>query len=142
MREVERIKMYFSLEDFLMMSAGSSKKIEELIKGELSQAHEARLKGNEGRARVCARRAAGWAVESIYAGEEAVKVPEANAYRFLQWFTEQSNVPVQLREAASRLTTRVGRDFTLPFEQDPLCDAEMIVDWILDSDIDNGKSFG
>jgi hypothetical protein len=105
------------------------KDLQNIIRQELQLARHAREQGNEGKARVCARRAAGWAVESIY-GEEQ-HLPESNAYRFLIWFKEQDDIPVELREAADRLTTRVREDFSLPFDQDPIEDAELIVDWIL-----------
>lgn len=97
---------------------------------ELKDARRARMNGNEGRARVCARRAAGWAIESIYTTTEGKSLPDANAYRYLQWFQQQDENPHALREAAGRLTTRVNEDFALPFDEDPLQDAELIAGWI------------
>jgi hypothetical protein len=35
--------------------------------------------------------------------------------------------PDELRAAAQRLTTRVAEDHSLPFKEDPISDAEMIV---------------
>ncbi|MDF1500715.1 MAG: hypothetical protein P1P76_09620 [Anaerolineales bacterium] len=115
-----------------MASRRSREELEEVVMREFEMAREARLEGNEGRARVCARRAAGWALESIYDPAQAEELPEANAYRFLSWFKEQGHFPGRLRAAADRLTARVAEDFTLPFEQDPLDDAEMIINWVLE----------
>ncbi|MGD2163071.1 MAG: hypothetical protein PVI81_04075 [Anaerolineales bacterium] len=105
--------------------------LQKIISDELAIAQKSREQGNEGRARVCARRAAGWAVESIYVPDQGQSLPDANAYRFLIWFKECERFPQNLREAAGRLTARVDKDFKLPFKQDPIDDAKMIVDWIM-----------
>lgn len=115
----------------------TSEDLHERISRELKHARASRLQGNEGKARVCARRAAGWAVESVYEKDASEVAREANAYHFLLWFKEQEQIPREIRAAALRLTTRVSEEFNLPFEQDPLDDAEFIVGWVLGSkDID------
>ncbi len=101
---------------------------------ELNDARTSRMQANEGRARVCARRAAGWAIEGLYDAGEAEPLAEANAYRYLQWFAGQEQFPENLRNAANRLTTKVDEDFNLPFEEDPLEDAELIVGWVFAQD--------
>ncbi len=115
-----------------MSVEGGIEALREKVYEELNEARNARMQDNEGRARVCARRAAGWAIESIYAAKEGEALPESNAYRFLQWFEQQQEHPRALREAAGRLTTRVNEDFNLPFTEDPLEDAEWIVGWVFD----------
>lgn len=114
-----------------MTSESRNENLKSLVERELKLGHQARKKGNEGRARVCARRAAGWAIQSIYSPGPGESYPEGNAYRFLLWFKDEGRFPPNLREAAERLTARVDEDFSLPFDQDPLDDAALIVDWIL-----------
>ncbi len=100
------------------------------IRTELEDADQARIDGNEGRARVCARRAAGWAVSFTRSLNEEREI-EANAYEMLQWLAQQADTEDAVRSAATRLTAHVGLDHTLPFPEDPLEDAWMIVDALL-----------
>jgi hypothetical protein len=123
------MKLEYSYSRGDSMAQFPDKDLQNVIRQELQAAKQSREQGNEGKARVCARRAAGWAAESIYDGEQ--HLPESNAYRFLIWFREQDDLPAELRKAADRLTTRVREDFSLPFDQDPIEDAELIVEWIL-----------
>jgi hypothetical protein len=104
--------------------------LKQTIHGELEDAKRARIEGNEGRARVCARRAAGWAVSVTRSLTEECDI-EANAYDMLQWLTQQADTPDAVRSAATRLTTRVSHDHTLPFPEDPIEDAWIIVQSLL-----------
>jgi hypothetical protein len=101
------------------------------IKLELDQAYMYRARGNEGRARVCARRAAGWAV-AIFRQQRFGAETHHNAYQQLRWFRKLENIPAELRKAADRLTTHVTPSHDLPHQQDPLQDAEMIVSALLE----------
>jgi hypothetical protein len=96
------------------------------IEAELSYARAAREHGKEGRARVCARRAAGWAVAARYPG-----IARHGALGLLRWL--QVSGPEELREAAQRLVVSVDLDHQLPHEQDPLLDAEQIVNTLIGS---------
>ncbi len=100
------------------------------IRKELGDANQARIDGNEGRARVCARRAAGWAASVSRSLTEEREI-ESNAYDMLQWLAQQANTPDTVRSAATRLSARVSHDHTLPFPEDPLEDAWMIVEALL-----------
>ncbi|NOR90874.1 MAG: hypothetical protein GQ524_11555 [Anaerolineales bacterium] len=104
--------------------------LQRTIHKELEDANRARIDGNEGRARVCARRAAGWAVSFTRSVNEKRKI-EANAYEMLQWLSQQADAPDAVRSAATRLTAHVSLDHTLPFPEDPLEDARMIVEALL-----------
>ena len=98
------------------------------IEAELRYARAARLRGKEGRARVCARRAAGWAI-ALYRhrqGEDQV-----GALRSLQWLAQSEGAPVELRRAAGRLVEQVDEDHQLPHSEDPIQDAELIISGIL-----------
>ncbi|MEW6568962.1 MAG: hypothetical protein AB1449_12515 [Chloroflexota bacterium] len=97
---------------------------------ELEAARAARARGQEGRARVCARRAAGWAVAD-YLQRLSGQPPHASAYDLLRRLQARDEAPEGLRRAAARLTARVTADFRLPHAQDPLEDARVIVEGLL-----------
>lgn len=108
------------------------------IAEELEAALRARRGGNEGKARVCARRAAGWAVgyafEDTFAGK-----PTANAYLLLQWLADHQGAAPDLRSAADRLTARIDEEHELPYPEDPLEDANLIVERLM-GDLGQGDS--
>ncbi len=111
------------------------------IQAELEQAEMARAGGNEGRARVCARRAAGIAAGVFLArharlpghtagapDEPSFTDPASSpsAYTLLQRLAVQSDVDPVIRQAAVHLTMRVSQDFTLPQEVDLIAEAKML----------------
>jgi len=105
------------------------------IEAELAYARAARRHGKEGRARVSARRAAGWAI--------AAQFPEnrqRDAYSHLRWLEGNAEVSRELRSAAGRLTEQVKEDHELPHPEDPLEDAGMIVVGLLGDDADRDGS--
>ena len=97
---------------------------------ELERAKAARAAGNEGKARVCARRAAGMAIESHYR-ERFGEADQPDALKLLRRFLHAPDTPEPLRAAAKRLATRVRADHTLPFSDDLLQDARNIVEGLL-----------
>ncbi len=92
------------------------------IEAELAYARAARKHGKEGRARVCARRAAGWAIAAHYPDSR-----QRGAYSHLRWLESNTEVSQELRSAAGRLTEQITEDHKLPHSEDPLMDAAMIV---------------
>lgn len=96
--------------------------INAIIHAELDAAQAARAAGNEGRARVHARRAAGKAAE-IYRTVYFPGGPRLNGFRHLQRIVADENLPGDLRAAAERLTVHVTPAHTLPHDDDPLEDA-------------------
>ncbi|HMK09123.1 MAG TPA: hypothetical protein VK449_08860 [Anaerolineales bacterium] len=94
---------------------------------ELRQADHWRSQGRMGRARVCARRAAGWAIVPLYR-QATGENPPASALRLLDWYRGFAAAPLHLRRAAERLTAHVDRDHNLPFAEDPIDDARRIVE--------------
>ena len=97
------------------------------VEAELHRAERAREDGQEAKARVCARRAAGWSLQPYY-HERTGFVPPANALELLRWFQTDEAAPLHLRHAAQRLTIRVTVGFRLPHVEDPLEDARRIVE--------------
>ncbi len=103
------------------------KSVAERAARELARAHEARRDGNKGRARVCARRAAGWAIGAYFASRTGA-APASNVLSLLHWLQQQTNIDEEIRNAAKRLTVHVTPSHELPFDEDPLVDAQCIVD--------------
>jgi hypothetical protein len=89
---------------------------------ELAHAATARLDGSEGRARVCARRAAGMAARD-FLGRHGVRSNSRSAYEALQTLAELPDLAPDLRQAALHLTMRVAEDFTLPAGVDLIAEA-------------------
>jgi hypothetical protein len=116
----------------------NDKTLQDQIRLELEQAQRFRTQGMEGRARVCARRAAGWAVTALRQQRTGVE-SHRNAYQQLRWFQKLEDIPIDLRKAAERLTIRVTPSHELPHREDPLKDAQMIVRALLE-ELDGGAS--
>ncbi|HEY3312743.1 MAG TPA: hypothetical protein VGK00_13965 [Anaerolineales bacterium] len=85
-------------------------------------ANEARRHGNEGQARVCARRAAG-AVAREYFQRRGLPVRRPSAYDLLTELQELPGLPAEAKRAAANLTLRVTGEFILPVEVDLLVEA-------------------
>jgi len=98
------------------------------IETELAQAQKAREAGNEGQARVCARRAAGIAIREWYK-RRLGSGWHGDALKQLQRLQTDALAPENVRAAAQRLTTKVDFDHTLPFENDPIEDARRIIEF-------------
>jgi len=82
-----------------------------------------RAAGNEGRARVCARRAAGFALAA------SLRVPGSpNAYQMLRQAAGLPGLSEVAHRAAARLCARVTETHRLPHVEDPLEDARLIVE--------------
>jgi HEPN domain-containing protein len=93
---------------------------------ELKRAEEALKTGNEGRARVAARRAVALTYEAW--NRRAGKAEEGkNSIERLQELAADPRLPVSVRDAAGRLAARIRPDFTSPSAR-PLDDARTIID--------------
>jgi hypothetical protein len=105
-----------------MFRAETKLKIEE----ELLRGENARAQGFEGRARVCARRAAGAAAREFYFSRGA-PVEITSAYDLLRQVEADASIGDQAQRAAGRLLERVETDFTLPPDVDLLKDARDLI---------------
>jgi hypothetical protein len=103
------------------------------IRHEMEHAAASRMGGNEGRARVCARRAAGWAVNHLRQSNNDAAKP-GNAYEALRWLQDQTMIEESVRRAAQRLTTRLTPEHKMPYSEDPLQDAEWVIKHIFNED--------
>ena len=96
------------------------------IEAELENAESARRAGNEGRARVCARRAAGAAARDFLA-RHGSRPRDASTYAALQVLADFPGLSPELRTAALHLTTRLTEEFTLPLQADLIADARKLI---------------
>lgn len=92
---------------------------------ELEAASSARLNRNEGRARVCARRAAGRSAQTFLI-RHRIRTEGANYYNALLALARLPCITPDMVTALSHLTLRVDEDFTLPPGVDLIADARFI----------------
>jgi len=96
------------------------------IAAELDRARGALAVGNDGKARVCARRAAGVALRAHYR-DRSDGGWNGDAQQLLLKASTDQGVPSAARDASLRLTTSVTKKDTEPFSTDPVGDAVAIV---------------
>ena len=99
------------------------------IAAELEAAEIALGEGNLGRARVCARRAAGLGIRAWYQRQEGPGWG-GDAMTQLVRLRAEPAAPRPVRQAAERLTTKVDLDHQLPFDDSPLEDARRILAFV------------
>jgi hypothetical protein len=100
------------------------------IEKEFEQAKQARANNNEGRARVCARRAAGIAIRD-YLARKGTQIPNQSAYDLLNLIKEDPLLPLDLKLVADHLTLRVTEEFKLPIDADLIAESRTLCDWLL-----------
>jgi len=100
------------------------------IEKEFEQAKQARANNNEGRARVCARRAAGIAIRD-YLTRRGTQIPSQSAYDLLNLIKEDPLLPPDLKLVADHLTLRVTEEFKLPIDADLIAESRTLCDWLL-----------
>lgn len=96
------------------------------VESELARAEKAHLEGLEGRARVCARRAAGFILR-VYAQPYLDSPQPTNAYDLLQVVRDTPRFPGEVRRIAGLLLTRVNEDFELPDHTDLVAETRRLV---------------
>lgn len=102
------------------------------IQAEFEKAAQARGRGNEGQARVCARRAAGIAIRE-YLTRRGVRPPSVSAYDLLNLFKDDPPLSPDLRLIAEHLTVRVTEEFKLPVDVDLVEEAKRFCEELLRS---------
>jgi len=100
------------------------------IKAEFDKAEQARARGNEGQARVCARRAAGVAIRQ-YLSRQGIRPPSVSAYDLLNLLKDDARLSPDLRRIADHLTLRVNEEFKLPVDADLVAEARKFCDELL-----------
>lgn len=102
----------------------------EQLKAEFDRATQARIKHNEGQARVCARRAAGVAIRE-YLTRKGTPPASMSAYDLLNLLKEDPLLPSDMQLITGHLTVRVTEEFTLPVQADLVAEARILCKWLL-----------
>ena len=102
----------------------------EQIEKEFATAKQARNEGSDGMVRVCARRAAGVAV-GYWLERNPRERWGVDAMSRLRSLQLDESLPTDVRDAATRLTTKVTKQFTSPFSTDTIHDSTIIINHLL-----------
>jgi HEPN domain-containing protein len=100
------------------------------IDSEFEKAEQARARGNEGQARVCARRAAGIAIRE-YLIRQGIRPPSVSAYDLLNLLKDDPDLSADLKLIADHLTLRVTEEFKLPVDADLIAEARKFCEELL-----------
>jgi len=92
---------------------------------EILQAERARAAGNEGMARVCARRAAG-ALIGEYLQRQGITLSTPSAYDRLRHLNSLPGLSPGALQAASHLLERVTPEYILPVEADLIAESRLL----------------
>ena len=99
------------------------------IQEELLLAKQSRMEGNEGRARVCARRAAGAAVLD-HLNLRGKDIRSENVYQILKSFRRTEGLPDRVRKALDHLVQRVDHEHQLPSDADLIQEANILINYL------------
>jgi hypothetical protein len=100
------------------------------IAAEFEKAEQVRARGNEGQARVCARRAAGIAIRE-YLTRRGIRPPSVSAYDLLNLLKDDPRLSPHLKMIADHLTLRVTEEFKLPVDADLVAEARIFCEELL-----------
>ena len=100
------------------------------IQKEFDRAAQARANGNEGQARVCARRAAGIAIRD-YLTRQGIRPPSASAIDLLNLLKDNPLLSPDLKLIIDHLTLRVTEEFKLPINVNLVAEAKTLCDELL-----------
>jgi len=103
-----------------------SEQVHEQIRRELANAAQARAQGFEGRARVCARRAAGAAIGEYFRLRGNLN-DTGSAIDLIQMLAAYETAPKRARIAAVALLERVDENFALPPQVDLIFEVNELV---------------
>ena len=98
---------------------------------ELSLAEEARAKGNEGRARVCARRAASLIIAE-YLDRRGLPDPGVSVIDRLQLLESLQDVSANIKMTAQHLLMHVTPEHSLPVDVDLIAEARQLEQELLE----------
>jgi len=101
-----------------------NEKWKEKFDAEILRAESARKDGNEGMARVCARRAAGAMVREYFQRNRIAQTKsQIAALRNLRDLSQSPHIPEEIRVVAEHFTWQITTDHTLPENADLIADA-------------------
>jgi hypothetical protein len=97
---------------------------------EIAHAEEARSAGNEGMARVCARRAAGIAAGE-YLRRNGLSLVEPSAYSRLKVLLQFPQTPAAVHDVVNHFLLRITPERTLPVKADLIAEARWLAKELL-----------
>lgn len=100
---------------------------------EISMAEAARNEGNEGRARVCARRAIGIVIEA-YLHQQDQAIPGSSVQERINYVLTVPEMSTDIREVASHFLVKVNPDHTLPIDADLIADARWLAQKLMEAE--------
>ncbi len=103
--------------------------VQNAIDAELGRAAAAKMAGNEGKVRVCARRAAN-AAFTMWLRNNARPGWGPDVISRLRGLSRDASLPAGVREAADRLSSRIDADFGSP-STDPIADSRTIIHFLI-----------
>jgi hypothetical protein len=96
---------------------------------EMNRAKIARESGNEGMARVCARRAAGIGLRAFYL-QRRESVADPSAYALLNRLERTASTPESIKSICRQLVERVQPDHTLSTNSDLIAQVSSLIAWL------------
>jgi HEPN domain-containing protein len=103
---------------------------QEKLNKEFESAAKARANGNEGQARVCARRAAGIAIRE-YLSRQGIQPKSTSAVDLLDFIKDDPRLSPRSKLIVDHLTLRVTEEFKLPVDADLIAEARELCDELL-----------
>lgn len=97
---------------------------------ELNNAEAARTSGNEGKARVCARRAAGIVVGE-YMRRRQISFSKTSAYDRIKYLVSQEFLSPEARQVLEHFLLRIDTDHKLPVDADLIVEARWLSETLL-----------
>jgi hypothetical protein len=96
-----------------------------LYQTEINHAENARSEGNEGMARVCARRAVGIIIREYFRRNQ-IPIKNPSAYDRLRLIEKMPDISEDLLTLIQHFLVRVSLDYRLPLEVDLIAEAHQI----------------
>jgi hypothetical protein len=107
---------------------------QEKFQQEIDHANDIRARGNEGQARVRARRAAGIVIREYFT-RRGIQTLSPSAYDLLKSLLEMDDLPPALRQSAQYLTLRVDEEHNLPVGVDLIREAQTLCERLLPGEL-------
>jgi hypothetical protein len=103
------------------------------ISKELQQAYEANAKGKKGLARVCARRAAGWAIQ-VQLELNGISLDSPSVMDHFSFLLRQSNTKPEIQDILRHMTQKVEKDSLEDENFWPLPDVNLVEEahWLVE----------
>lgn len=100
---------------------------------EIEHGRRARAAGNEGMARVCARRAVGWVLGEYFRRHE-LDFTNPSAYERVKFLQQLEGVSESVKLIASHFNLRITTEHQLPVDADLIAEAEWLKKELLDQE--------